>query len=353
MPPRAHPLRPGPAALDESEDDARAKIITDVEAAIAAAGGTVSRKQTWGRRPTTFPIRHQSEADYHLLQFTGPTALLESLSHRLRIADEVLRFRIIKVVPGTPEAPASAPPVLVGAIWRAERRTGMRPEPRRQGSARPPRGDCSAVFVTRPRRWRVRIPVHTVTNLSIFRPPGRLTPGPPRLGARPVTHLKGASQMAGNINRVIITGNLTKDPELQTLPSSGTNVCSLRIACNGRRKNNETGQWEDQPNYFDVTVWGQQGENCKRYLTKGRGVAIDGRLRWREWTRHGRGRSARLSISSLRPCSSSAGVMTPVRRTGMGSRAACALLRATSRSIPATSCSAAVGNGAADDDIPF
>jgi single-strand DNA-binding protein len=90
--------------------------------------------------------------------------------------------------------------------------------------------------------------------------------------------------MAGNINRVIITGNLTRDPELSSLPSSGTSVCSLRIACNGRRKNNETGQWEDQPNYFDVTVWGQQGENCAKFLSKGRPVAIDGRLRWREWT---------------------------------------------------------------------
>jgi single-strand DNA-binding protein len=90
--------------------------------------------------------------------------------------------------------------------------------------------------------------------------------------------------MAGNINRVIITGNLTRDPELQTMASSGTSVCTLRIACNGRRKNNDTGQWEDQPNYFDVTVWGQQGENCARFLRKGRGVAVDGRLRWREWT---------------------------------------------------------------------
>jgi single-strand DNA-binding protein len=90
--------------------------------------------------------------------------------------------------------------------------------------------------------------------------------------------------MAGNINRVIITGNLTRDPELSSLPSSGTSVCSLRIACNGRRKNNETGQWEDQPNYFDVTVWGQQGENCAKFLSKGRPVAVDGRLRWREWT---------------------------------------------------------------------
>ena len=91
--------------------------------------------------------------------------------------------------------------------------------------------------------------------------------------------------MAGtNINRVIITGNLTRDPELRTLSGSGTSVCSLRIACNGRRRNNETNQWEDQPNYFDVTVWGAQGENCSRFLTKGRPVAVDGRLRWREWT---------------------------------------------------------------------
>jgi single-strand DNA-binding protein len=86
----------------------------------------------------------------------------------------------------------------------------------------------------------------------------------------------------GNINRVVITGNLTRDPELRAL-SSGNSVCSLRIACNGRRKNNETGQWEDQPNYFDVTVWGAQGENCHRFLSKGRPVAIDGRLQWREW----------------------------------------------------------------------
>ena len=99
-----------------SEDDARAKIVSDVEAAIAAAGGSVSRNQNWGRRPTTYQIRHQAEADYQLIQFTGPTSLLESLSHTLGIADEVLRFRIIKVTPGTPEAPASAPPVVAGVV---------------------------------------------------------------------------------------------------------------------------------------------------------------------------------------------------------------------------------------------
>src|SRR5512142_2953358 len=88
--------------------------------------------------------------------------------------------------------------------------------------------------------------------------------------------------MAGNINRLIITGNLTRDPELSSIPGGGT-VCSLRIACNGRRRTAED-QWADQPNYFDVTVWGQQGENCHRYLKKGRPIAVDGRLRWREWS---------------------------------------------------------------------
>jgi len=99
----------------KSDDEARAKIMADVETTITGAGGEISRNQTWGQRPTTFKINHEAEAEYHLIQFTGPTSLLESLSHSLRIADEVLRFRIIKVLPGTPEAPDSAPPVMAGA----------------------------------------------------------------------------------------------------------------------------------------------------------------------------------------------------------------------------------------------
>jgi single-strand DNA-binding protein len=90
--------------------------------------------------------------------------------------------------------------------------------------------------------------------------------------------------MAGtNINRVIITGNLTRDPELRST-AGGTSVCSLRVACNGRRRNPSTNEWEDQPNYFDVTVWGAQGENCTKFLSKGRPIAVDGRLQWREWS---------------------------------------------------------------------
>jgi single-strand DNA-binding protein len=87
---------------------------------------------------------------------------------------------------------------------------------------------------------------------------------------------------ATNINRVLITGNLTRDPELRSTPG-GTTVCSLRVAVNSRRKEAETGQWIDKPNYFDVTVFGAQGDNCAQYLAKGRPVAVDGRLNWREW----------------------------------------------------------------------
>jgi len=85
-----------------------------------------------------------------------------------------------------------------------------------------------------------------------------------------------------NINRVVLVGNLTRDPELRHT-GGGTAVCSLRIAVNTRSKDGATGEWTEKPNYFDITVWGNQGENCAQYLAKGRPVAIDGRLEWREW----------------------------------------------------------------------
>jgi single-strand DNA-binding protein len=85
-----------------------------------------------------------------------------------------------------------------------------------------------------------------------------------------------------NINRVVLVGNLTRDPELRHTPS-GTAICKLRVAVNTRQKDPSTGEWGEKPNYFDVTVWGNQGESCAQYLSKGRPVGIDGRLDWREW----------------------------------------------------------------------
>jgi single-strand DNA-binding protein len=87
--------------------------------------------------------------------------------------------------------------------------------------------------------------------------------------------------MAANINRVVLVGNLTRDPELRHTPS-GTPVCNLGIAVNGRRRD-ESGNWVDKPNYFRISVFGNQAESCAQYLSKGRPVAIDGRLDWRQW----------------------------------------------------------------------
>jgi single-strand DNA-binding protein len=83
------------------------------------------------------------------------------------------------------------------------------------------------------------------------------------------------------INRVVMVGRLTKDPELRALPS-GVSVCSLRIACNSTRRDAE-GDYQEKPNFFDVNVYGASAENVNSYTRKGRRVAIDGRLEWREW----------------------------------------------------------------------
>ncbi len=83
------------------------------------------------------------------------------------------------------------------------------------------------------------------------------------------------------INRVVLIGRLTRDPELRALPS-GTSVCGLRIACNSSRKDQD-GELIERPNYFDVSVYGARGESVSRYMRRGSRVAIDGRLEWREW----------------------------------------------------------------------
>jgi single-strand DNA-binding protein len=88
--------------------------------------------------------------------------------------------------------------------------------------------------------------------------------------------------MAANINRVVLSGRLTRDPELRSLPS-GMSVCSLRIAFNTRKKDPSTGEWGEKGNFVDVTVWGRQGEIVAQYMTKGRAILVDGRLEWREF----------------------------------------------------------------------
>jgi single-strand DNA-binding protein len=84
-----------------------------------------------------------------------------------------------------------------------------------------------------------------------------------------------------SINRVVLVGRLTRDPELRALPS-GTSVCSMRIACNSSRRDPE-GEYVERPNFFDVSVYGGQAESVSHYMRRGGRIAIDGRLEWREW----------------------------------------------------------------------
>jgi small subunit ribosomal protein S6 len=93
-----------------AEDERRARILADVEQTIADAGGVVELKQEWGARKLAFEIDHVGDAEYRLLQFSGPPALVETLSYNLKIADGVLRHRIIKVTPGTPPPPEPSAP---------------------------------------------------------------------------------------------------------------------------------------------------------------------------------------------------------------------------------------------------
>src|SRR5687767_13303036 len=151
---------------------------------------------------------------------------------------------------------------------------------------------------------------------------------------------------ASNINSVVVTGNLTRDPELRHL-NSGTAVCKLRIAVNTRRK--EGTEWVDKPNYFDVTVWGAQGENCSTYLSKGRPVAIQGRLEWREWEAKegGKRQSVEIIAESVQFLGSRDG-------SGSGGNGFTPQSDVPADTSDFTSEPAPVGGGSgSDDDIPF
>ncbi|MBN1630102.1 MAG: single-stranded DNA-binding protein [Thermoleophilia bacterium] len=100
--------------------------------------------------------------------------------------------------------------------------------------------------------------------------------------------------MARGIAHVTLVGNLTRDPELRQTPN-GTSVCQLGVAVNSSYKDG-SGQWVEKPNFFDVVVWGQQGENCARYLTKGRQVAVDGRLDQRTWEAQDGGKRSKVEV---------------------------------------------------------
>lgn len=99
-----------------------------------------------------------------------------------------------------------------------------------------------------------------------------------------------------SINRAIVSGNLTRDPELRATPG-GTQVLGFGIAVNDRRRNQQTGEWEDYPNFIDCTMFGNRAEALSRILRKGMKVAIEGKLRYSSWEdKNGGGRRSKVEI---------------------------------------------------------
>ena len=141
-----------------------------------------------------------------------------------------------------------------------------------------------------------------------------------------------------SINRVVISGNLTRDAELRTT-QSGMSILDFGVAVNDRRKNQRTGEWEDCPNFVDCTVFGTRAEKLQPYLTKGSKVALEGKLRYSSWERGGQRRSKLgVIVDDLEFMSS--------RRDDAGSGYA---------PRPVTEADPAIGAAASiyDEDIPF
>lgn len=161
---------------------------------------------------------------------------------------------------------------------------------------------------------------------------------------------------ASNVNVVVVTGNLTRDPELRHT-GGGTAVCELRVAVNSRRK--EGNDWVDKPNYFDVVVFGGQGENCANYLSKGRPVAVEGRLDWREWeAKDGSGKRQAVqivanSVQFLGSRDGSGGANGGGGGGGGGFSSPTSDVPADNSDFEGAAAGSGGGGGGGEDDIPF
>ena len=342
----------------EAGDEQREKIAADVKSKLDSRG-EILHEDNWGLRKMAYQIDKRESADYRFFKFSGGTDLLDDFGHSLKITDGVLRFRIFKT---ERDSPVMVPPDTEQIMRRDEDERGRGREGGRGSRRRfdeDSGGDrssdrSSAEPAPAAAGCRLRVAPHRgFPGSSGFIVAGADFPGEglPRLG-RDLSNQKEHEVAASNINRVTVTGNLTRDPELRTIGSTGNSVCSLRIAVNTRRKQGD--QWVDKPNYFDVTVWGAQGQNCAQYLSKGRPVAIDGRLEWREWD--AKDGTKRQSVDIVADTVQFLGS----RGDNGGGQQSSDQGFATTSDVPADTdfpdtdpVGAHAGGGGGDDDIPF
>ena len=152
-----------------------------------------------------------------------------------------------------------------------------------------------------------------------------------------------------SINRVIISGNLTRDPELRRT-QSGMAILSFGVAVNDRRRDPQTGEWGDYANFIDCTIFGNRGESLSNILTKGMKVAIEGKLRWSQWERDGQKRSKiEVIVDEIEFMSSRNGGQGSYQGGGGGQYSSPAPAPAASSPVPQIDVSSSVY----DDDIPF
>ena len=201
---------------------------------VEKSGGTWRSHDAWGRRRLAYEIDKKPEGVYHLVVFEASAETLDEITRVLKIDDAVMRHLATKHIEGS----------------RRARRATRHPLPA-------------------PRRCRRR------------RSPAAARAEPAEREAVDTVGTRRSRAMAANINRVVLVGNLTRDPELRHTPRRHAGLQPAH-----RREQpaqDESGQWVDKPNYFTISVFGNQAESCAQYLSKGRPVAIDGRLDWREW----------------------------------------------------------------------
>ena len=234
---------------------------------IQETGGEILVSRLWEERRLAFPIKGQRKGTYWLTYFRLEGEKLGALRQKFQINENVLRMLFVKVDPKIVDTLVAH--ALAGPAAMAERHAEAA---RAEADVEVPVG---AVIPRRRRRSR-RI---------VSRKNGRLAGALPRLADR----LADGDWFMASYNRVILVGNLTRDPEVRYIPS-GMAVSDIGIAVSDRRKN-ASGEWIEETTFVDVTLWGRTAEVASEYLSKGSPIFIEGRLKLDTWEQEGQKRS--------------------------------------------------------------